>query len=476
MPPSLTTKNKIALSLGAFLFIAISFIFTVKTSPPKMPSATPVAEIANDCTIYASTNGKNSNAGVSSSSPKTFEGAAAMTKPSSILCLLAGTYTLNSAFIPPKSGTPSAWIVYKTYGNGPVNFIWTGPADASSMFDLNGGSFPSNPAYLEFRGLHLDGSGNAADGFFCRGSHHIRFIGNVIENTGGSGIGSIFCDYLTADHNIVNHNGYMPAATPHPEWYSWTSGISYNSNRWYDSYAGFHNIISNNIVVGQYDASKNHSDGNGIILDLSNRTYDPKSANTPPTLVINNVVYGNGGRCVTAYIVTNFWIVNNTCYKNNLDGALIDAGSLTVNNSLNGYFINNISVSWQPNNPPYAVENSSKNILYYANLYFGGINNFKYSNPEQFINADPHFVRPPVFHPTAPKQYEYALPPSILGDGLMLQENSPARKKGIDPSALPGLSKTITNDLKKYIYVDIKGTARPRGSGMDLGAYQIKTN
>jgi hypothetical protein len=34
--------------------------------------------------------------------------------------------------------------------------------------------------------------------------------------------------------------------------------------------------------------------------------------NNPP--VINNVSYGNGGRCMQAYIVTNFWIVNNTCY------------------------------------------------------------------------------------------------------------------------------------------------------------------
>src|SRR5438034_5094607 len=137
------------------------------------------------------------------------------------------------------------------------------------MFYLGGGSFPSGPAYLEFRGLNLDGRGNAADGFFCRGSHHLRFISNSISNTGGSGIASIDCDYLTSDHNLINHNGYIPSGTANPQWYSWTSAISYNSNQWFDNYAGFHNIISNNIISGEVDQSTHHTDGNGIILDLS---------------------------------------------------------------------------------------------------------------------------------------------------------------------------------------------------------------
>src|SRR2546430_12722425 len=47
-------------------------------------------------------------------------------------------------------------------------------------------------------------------------------------------------------------------------------------------------IASNNIITGEYDGSSNHTDGNGIILDLG--------SNTPPALIINNVVYGNGDR------------------------------------------------------------------------------------------------------------------------------------------------------------------------------------
>jgi serralysin len=430
--------------------------------------------LAGDCTLYASPSGSDANSGTTATAPKTFTGAAAATRPGSVVCLLGGTYSLSSTFYPPNGGSPSSWIVYKDYGDSSVTFVWTGAADASPMFKMNGGSFPSNPSYLEFRGLHLDGRGNALDGFFCFGSHHLRFIGNSISNTGGSGVASVTCDYLTVDHNMINHNGYIPAsAGSNAQYYSWTSGISLNSNQWFDNYGGFHNVISNNIVVGEYDNTTNHTDGNGIILDLSNRTYNYSSANTPPALVINNVVYGNGGRCIEAYTVTNFWIVNNTCYKNGLDLAMNYAASLATNNSNDGYFVNNIAVQWNSKNPAFVQYNSNANIRYFSNLYFTGTNNFSYSDPAQILQGDPLFLSAPVFNATADGQYATALPPLQLGNGLLLLAASPALRKGVDPSTLPNVPAAIVTDLKKYIYADINGKARPQGNGLDLGAYQF---
>src|SRR5712672_889958 len=251
---------------------------------------------SSNCTIFASPSGNDGHSGSSSSAPQTFSGAAAASQPGSVVCLVAGTYNMGSTFYPPTSGSPSAWIVYQPYGNGAVNLVWTAGATGQPMFKLGGGSFPSGAAYLEFRGFNLNGQNNAADGFLCQGGHHFHFIGNSISNTGGAGIGAVNCDYLTSDHNLINHNGYL---------YGWTSGISYNSDPWFDNYAGFHSIISNNIITGEFDGSPNHTDGNGIILDLG--------TNTPPALIVNNVVYGNGGRCIQANVVTNFWIINNTC-------------------------------------------------------------------------------------------------------------------------------------------------------------------
>ena len=427
---------------------------------------------AANCTLFASSSGNDANSGASSSAPKSFSGAAAASRPGSVVCLLGGAYPLISSFRPPSSGTPSSWIVYKDYGDGPVNFIWTGVADASAMFQIGGGSFPSKPAYLEFRGLSLDGRGNAADGFFCRGSHHIHFINNSISNTGGSGIASINCDYLTADHNLIYHNGYMPSTTAVPGEYGWTSGISFNSNQWFDNHSGFHNIISNNIIAGEYDGSNHHTDGNGIILDLSSGSYDPSTANTPPALVLNNVVYGNGGRCIVAYVVSNFWVVNNTCYENNLDPSLKNAGSIETNDSHDGYFINNIAVAWSNTHPAYEQQNSNSNIFYYSNLYFGPASNFMYSEPSQLLQADPLFLSPPVFDPALPAQYATVLPPLRLGNGLSLGTSSPAIAKGIDPATLPNLPQAIVTDLKKYIYADINGHHRKPGDPIDLGAYQ----
>jgi Domain of unknown function (DUF4082)/Bacterial Ig domain/Putative Ig domain/Immunoglobulin domain len=415
---------------------------------------------ATDCTLFASPSGNDGNSGTSASAPKTFNGAASASQPGSVVCLLAGPYNMGSTFYPPTSGTPSSWIVYKSYGNGAVNLVWTAGATGQPMFKFGNGSFPSGAAYLEFRGLNLDGQNNALDGFLCQGGHHLRFMSNNINNTGGSGVGAVDCDYLTSDHNMINHNGYL---------YGWTSAISYNSAQWFDNYAGFHNIASNNIITGEYDGSPNHTDGNGIILDLSNGSYNFSSANTPPALIINNVVYGNGGRCIQANVVTNFYIINNTCYKNNLDTSLGNVGSFTSQNSMNGYFINNIAVAVASNNPSYDQESSNSNIQYFADMYFGSSNNFSYSNPSQLINANPLFTNAPGLSIGG---YTSALAPSLLGTGLTLQASSPACNRGIDPSTLSGLAASIVSDLKKYIYVDINGKARPQGGGSDLGAYQ----
>jgi hypothetical protein len=326
------------------------------------------------------------------------------------------------------------------------------------MFKVGNGSFPSGPAYIQFQGLNLNGSGTAADGFFCRGGHHARFIGNSISDTGGSGIGSINCDYLVADHNLISHNGYIPSSTSVPQDYSWTSAISYNTSEFFDNYTGIHSVISNNIITGEVDQSSNHTDGNGIILDLG--------GNTPPALIVNNVVYGNGGRCIEPNQVQNFYVINNTCFKNALDPSEPNFPEFAVNGSSNGYMVNNIALTISSGNPGYAQYNSVSGVGYYANMYDVGAPNFSASG---FMNANPLFLTPPSL---AMGGYTSSLAPSLLGTGLTLLPISPAYGKGIDPSTISGLSASIVSDLKTYIYTDINGKARPQGAGSDLGAYQ----
>ena len=204
--------------------------------------------------------------------------------------------------------------------------------------------------------------------------------------------------------------------------------------------------------------------------------------------MINNVAYGNGGRCAEALQISFFWMMaNNTCFKNNLDNVnanQANAASLDSNTASNGYFANNISVSWQASNPPYDQRNANVNIQYFANLAWGAPcfadpsgADFCAKSP-QFIKADPTTVAPPYFDPSASGQYATAEPPFLLRNGLALQPGSPARCRGVDPTTLPGVPAQIAADMKNpsnvyFIYRDLNGNARPcMGSCWDLGAYQ----
>jgi hypothetical protein len=456
------------------------------------------AALATNCTLYAASNGNDGNSGTSASSPKTLTGAANVTSPGSVVCLLGGRYELTQSFSPTISGTSAAPIAFQAYNDGPVSFVWTGGQITEPMFLIQGtynGSSYSGPQFFRFEGLSLDGNGTALSGFQCMQSRGLEFIGNTIINTGGAGIVTTACDYIISDHNLINHNGYVNATN-----YSNTSGISYGTVPWADTYTGIHNAISNNIIAGEIDQSTADSDGNGIILDL------PYGANTttPPALILNNVVFGNGGRCIeTNQNVTNFWIVDNSCYKNDLDTRQVKFGGIAQNLSstmtgMNAFIVNNISYSWTTNNPPYAQYNASSNpgITYSKNLYFGAA-----CTPSTlcngFINGDPQFVTAPYFDPSATGQYNLARPPLLgrpifeattrcavtgtqawiptcdVDRGFALATSSPAYGNiGTDPTTLTN-NTNIQADLRMYVYCDINGNSRGGSTGKwDLGAYQ----
>jgi len=147
-----TTSLLVLVLLSLVVYAVKNFLVIQKLDP---------APCSTNCTIYASPSGTDKNSGSDASSPKTFLAAAAATRPGWLVCLLPGTYELDSSFAPPRSGAASAWIVYKSCGDGPVNFVW--PAHPT-LLPIGSGQFPSGPSYVEFRefrGLHLDGRGNA---------------------------------------------------------------------------------------------------------------------------------------------------------------------------------------------------------------------------------------------------------------------------------------------------------------------------
>ena len=447
--------------------------------------------VPNSPTVwFAAITGDDRNDGKTPQTPTTVYGAAQAALPGHRVCVMGGTYPETGTFYPPRSGTPSAWIVYQAYGDGPVNVVWTPttlpcpPAGTADCTMVN--AIPQNGnSYLEFRGFTFYGRGLAGDAFGCHNSHHLRYIGNTIYDVQGAAVAAVQCDYVISDHNIVYHGGYSGTTA------SWTSGISYNQIQAFDCSDGLHNVISNNIVVGQYDNSPNHSDGSGFILDIDSTPSacsQTAARYEPAALISNNVAYGNGGRCAEAFLVSFLWIMmNNTCYTNNLDS--VDAnqantGSLSADTANNGYFVNNISVSQQRSNPPYEQRHINTNIQYFQNVSWGGPCYADSSgtdfcaNNSQFVIGDPKFVASPYFDPTATGQYALAAPPFLLDNGLTPQLGSPAYCQGVDPSTLPGVPAQVAADMKNpnnvyTIYRDFNGNARPGTGGCwDLGAYQ----
>lgn len=504
--------------------LALSFLALVSGPAPDFAFAGPPAALlrvaggvratlASDCTLFAASYGSDTAPGTLSQ-PISIFGAGQTAAAGNVVCLLGGRYELRCTVYIQNSGTPGSWITFKNYGDGDVLLVWKGGLNCGDfpMIKLDStrtGAQPTN--YVQFSGLTLDGQGTALGGFACVMNHDLRFSYNTIVNTAGAGIATVGCNYIVADHNIVDHNGYLPQGAP--SGFSGTSGISFESNACNDAYTGLHFVAAGNIVVGEVDQPDGTNrtqatDGNGIIID--GNLSCSSGAVPPASLAINNVVYGNGGRCIEANQVSNAWVVNNTCYINNLDPnvAAGTAGSISSQNSSSTYFVNNISVSWQATNPPYDLRNSSSGANFFTNLSWGGPCFFDATSTPPgsgtgtdfcsfpnsgFLQADPQFANSPHFDPTLPGQNRAARPPSAGAPGSLTglpcptptvgcavssafaigANSSAAGVVGTDPTTLAPQNSPMLWDLQTWVYTDLNGNPRGGGTGKwDLGAYQ----
>src|SRR6184192_3627677 len=137
-----------ALFLTSLLILALLSLLAYVVKNSLVIQKLDPAPCSANCTIYASPSGNDKNSGSDPSSPKTFLGAAAATRPGSLVCLLPGTYDLDSSFTPPQSGAASAWIVYKSCGDGAVNFVWAGsPTPLLCSNSARARSLPAHPMW-----------------------------------------------------------------------------------------------------------------------------------------------------------------------------------------------------------------------------------------------------------------------------------------------------------------------------------------
>jgi len=441
------------------LGVACASVLLVVPLAASTPHAGAAATLGA-CTLYVSPGGSATAPGTSSS-PVSLDAALSKVSAGSVVCLGAGTYNRSKPLYLNRSGTASGWIVYRSYNGQPL-LNWSG--GASDVVQVTNGT-----RYVEVNGLKIDGRNVSTNGLKCgSGAHHIRFIGNVLVNNGASGVATVGCDYVNVEQNQILHTGYGAG---------WGSGISLNSHVWADQGAGFHSVVANNFVAGTFDGSTNHSDGNGIVLD--------RGTNTPPVLVINNVVYENGARCVVLKEQTHSWIVNNTCYGHGIDLYRSSyAGSIVVQDSSDAHVINNIAYAWT-NRPTYdqlgSNASSASGVSYRRNIGYGGsgprwVPSSITGDSNQYRLADPKLSGAPSLSSSGGGQYANAPAPWSIGGAFSLQSTSPAINIGIDPRSAPGITTALSNGMAAYVTRDITGAARPQGSGWDAGAYESSSS
>jgi parallel beta-helix repeat protein len=413
---------------------------------------------------FVSPSGLPSNDGLSEAKPLlTIESATDLSDPGDTVLLMDGTYKNpdqnNNVVTINRSGTANAWIALMAYpGQKPKLQVrnWTGISIQASYILVEGFEIIGNrdEITLEYATAEQNNTSNPVTSGNCIGvtangsslSHHVIIRKNTVSKCPGGGIYTYSTDYVTIEDNTVWGNGfYAPYGN---------SGISLYQNWNSDNAAGYKMIIRRNVVYGNQNkipffasnpdpAKRVITDGNGIIVDDSRNTQNNSKLGVYKgrTLLENNVVFENGARGLHVFESDHVDIVNNTSYHNSFqpetpegEASTIEASDVRVFNNILVPRSDRVSITRYS---PDAAEKATQ--VFERNLVFGGLG-FDADKTKNLIGIDPKFI-------------------DLAIKNFRLQTDSPA----IDA----GDSSLAAKD-------DIEGKSRPLGTGIDLGAYEVR--
>ncbi len=366
------------------------------------------------------------------------------------------------------SGRPDAWITWKAqpgqkpelrprqwtgieiHGSYHVieGLTLTGGNDEVSLVEAIAASkLPKKESRFNTNGILVEGRRQAPDAK----PHHIVIRGNTVSKMPGGGIVAIEADYVTIEDNRVFDNAwYMEYAG---------SGVTLLNNWAFDDAPGYHVIIRrnevwNNRTMVPWERTGKLSDGNGILLDVTDQDVTggatnpngdavlsaaPKDARPPRpvwkgrSLIANNLSAFNGGSGIHTFRTSHVDIVNNTTYWN---GSAVNYEELFPNRSTDVVILNNVIVP----RPGGRITSNNRNtaVRWDYNVY--PVAQKIFSGPHDIV-ADPHFVK---------------VDRDLLRANFRLQKGSAARDTGTDELPQP---------------TDLAGGRRPIG-GRDRGAYE----
>lgn len=436
--------------------------------------------------------GNDANSGASATAPfRTLQQAEAMVQPGDVVLLAGGVYQSDPATDKAegsallkigRSGRPDAWITWKALpGHKPElrPRAWVGIEITGSYHILDGitvtgqndevvllkameaAKLKNKDPYYNTNGILVEGRRNAPDAK----PHHIVIRNCIVSKMPGGGITALEADHITVEDNKVYDNAWFMEYGG--------SGITFLNNWTFDDAPGYHiviqrNMVWNNKTLVPWNRIGKLSDGNGILLDVTDQATTggatnpnadavavaatnphgdavlapPKKAENKPqrplwkgrALIANNLSAFNGGSGIHTFRTAHVDIINNTTYWN---GAVVGYEELFPNRSNDVVIMNNIIVP-RPGGRV-TSNNRNTNIKWDFNLYPTDQTIWKGPND---IVADPQFVAPYV---------------DLLRANFRLQKGSPGRDTG-------------TMQLAQA--TDLIGKARPPGPTRDRGAYE----
>jgi len=433
-----------------FLVVLCLLISNPSWAVPVLPEMLPSVE--GKVFYVDDAKGHDGNAGTINKPWKTLQHAADILEPGQTVEVREGIYTSSNYTVLAitRSGDAAHWIKFKAYpGERPKIVVgmsnWQGIEVKSASYIVLDGfevighqdSVTLDKALAEMRHPtpYASSSGIAIESrdLSAPVATHIIIRNMLVHDHPLGGISVMGADYVTVEDNKVYHNGLYSSYGG--------SGISLFVPRNSDQNTrDYKLIVQRNVVWGNANLVpcgcwdyKAPTDGNGIILD----TFDQNHYNGR-SLVINNVVYGNGGRGIHALHANDVDIAFNTTVGNSLIAGTGE-GEITVISSDLVNVWNNIMVA--RTDRPLNTTRDAKRFEFSRNLVFGG-NSFTPGpdGHDNMVGVNPHF---------AP------------GDGtgrFILAPDSPA----VD-AAGPEISAPET---------DVFNTPRPIGARADIGAVE----
>lgn len=429
-------------------------------------------------TLYVSGNGNDSNDGKTAKTAfRSLQKAANIVQAGETVWIDNGIYTSadtsnGSAVLSIKtSGKPNAWITWKAVkGTKPeIHPVGWGGIQISGSYHIIDGLLvignndaivllqaqedakktKPNP-YFNTNGIFVNGRNNKPD----NKPHHVIIRNCTVSKCAGGGIVGIEMDYLTVeDCKVFNNAWFMRYGG---------SGITTLNNWAFDDAPGYHivvqrNFVWNNKTLVPWEKINKLSDGNGILLDVTDQnqvngaTNPNADAAIKPTnnqivekpqrpewkgraLIANNLSAFNGGSGIHTFRTKYVDIINNTTYWN---GQIVGYQELFPNRSEDVVIMNNIIVP-RPGGKV-TSNNRNINIRWDYNLYPTKQDVFVGKND---IIAEPQFI----------DIQEY-----ILKGNFRLAKNSKGLNSGSSEMAQPK---------------DILRKTRPTEKNIDRGAFE----